>query len=446
MKRFWCVVMIVAMMVPLLAQASFTDVPEDHEHYAAILWMEGRGVIQGYEDGTFRPDQEVNRAEALKIILMGSGIDVPEVIGFDETVFRDVDLEDWFVDYVIQANAMEIIQGYDDGYFRPEQTINLAETLKIISLTRGVEADVPTDDPYVDVAADAWFASYVDYCKERNFIEAQDDGYLHPDYAVTRGDLTEIMYRFSYVESFDTTVFPIALNWTTYQHDTDDFAFKVPYGWEVISGSNGEIVLWHQDVENGQKLWDRTTPNSAVVTIHMDWTPGDDYFNDVAAGLEGYAGVTTETTTTATADDYLSLLVSYEGDQEAFRDLYITMPEGILVVQGTYGTGLLKDQLNEYVTEIGLNIYYAVSPEEPVEPEPDPEEVVEQARLNIQVDGEGQATLDLFSDLELIETDTIGVGTGPVDYYYSAWADVTLKYERSFDVILDVENGQTSAF
>jgi len=71
---------------------------------------------------------------------------------------------------------------------------------------------------------------------------------------------------------------------------------------------------------------------------------------------------------------------------------------------------------------------------------------LEMTRMNIQVDRKGQQMLDLFEDRNLIETDTIGVGTGPVDYFYSAWADVTLKYERSFDVILDIDEGQTTNF
>ena len=64
----------------------------------------------------------------------------------------------------------------------------------------------------------------------------------------------------------------------------------------------------------------------------------------------------------------------------------------------------------------------------------------------MQVDGQGKTAISLFSDALMIETDTIGIGTGPVDYYYSAWADVTLKYERSYDILLDLEEGQTTAF
>jgi len=67
-------------------------------------------------------------------------------------------------------------------------------------------------------------------------------------------------------------------------------------------------------------------------------------------------------------------------------------------------------------------------------------------RSNILTEGVGQTTMDKFSDLVLIETDTIGIGTGPVDYYYSAEYDVTIKYERDSDTILAINDSQGTAF
>ena len=54
--------------------------------------------------------------------------------------------------------------------------------------------------------------------------------------------------------------------------------------------------------------------------------------------------------------------------------------------------------------------------------------------------------LNSLPDKVIIETDTIGVGTGPVDYYYSDGVNYTFKYERAADLILDTREGKTSAF
>jgi hypothetical protein len=67
---------------------------------------------------------------------------------------------------------------------------------------------------------------------------------------------------------------------------------------------------------------------------------------------------------------------------------------------------------------------------------------LEEARKNINVQGKGMETIELFNTYELIFTDTLGVGTGPVDYYFLPGANNTIKYERSFDVILDVLIGR----
>jgi len=76
----------------------------------------------------------------------------------------------------------------------------------------------------------------------------------------------------------------------------------------------------------------------------------------------------------------------------------------------------------------------------------DKDALLNQAKANILIEGKGQTTIDLLHDAAVFETDNIGVGTGAIDYYYSASMDVSLKYERSSDTILDIETGKTSAF
>lgn len=424
--------------------ASFTDVPETSEHYAAILWLEGRSVIQGYEDGTFKPDQEVTRAEALKIVLLGSGIEVPEVLGFEETYYSDISLTDWFTKYVVKATDMGIVKGYDDGTFKPDQTINLAEALKIIMQTNALTAETPTENPYVDVPFSDWYAGYAALAKTKYLMVADGEGKIHPEKAMTRGDLAEIIYRLSYISENFLEEFPIGLNWPTTVNAAYDVTFSVPTGWKVIKGTNGEVILWAQDETNGQVSFDRTTPNSARVVMLLDpnteGLSGGDYFAKIMNGLTGYSNLNSSTTAAMGFDAWG---MEYTGSYETFKDFYVEMPNGFLTIQGTYGNGALNEQWGDFISEIFYGLTYTPNDSGIIL---EPSEAVEQARAAIQVDGQGQTILDLFSDLELIETDSIGVGTGPVDYYYSAWANITLKYERSFDVILDVAEGETTSF
>ena len=122
MKKFLiiCIVFLSLNALPVYAQdtanITFPDVSTDHPNYTAIEYFRDNGVIEGYTDGTFRPDQEANRAEALKIILLSSNVEVEEVfLGIN--VFPDVSGADWFYPYIKKAKEMEIVKGYDDGYF-----------------------------------------------------------------------------------------------------------------------------------------------------------------------------------------------------------------------------------------------------------------------------------------------------------------------------------------
>ena len=438
--------LIIASLSAPLAYA-FDDVAEDHEHFASITWMRDEGVIQGYDDGTFRPTQSVNRAEALKIILLASDIDVlegePPFEG--ENLFSDVTVNDWFYPYVDKAVEFGIVGGYPDGSFKPGQNVNNAELLKMIILANNIHPGGVSEAPYEDVPEDAWFASFVKYAKEKNLVKAKSDGYFHPGAAAPRATVAEVMYRVAYMNDTGKTAYPLSLNWPTYQHPSQPYSFRVPFGWQVLEGVNGEAIVWRRDYDHGQQHWARTTPHSAAIAFGYDTNGGDrsvtDFFNEVRLGEGLYDSIYQDNTTTA--ENRLTLVVEDAGAERDLRDLYLSMPENDrLVVHSTYGTGRLGPQLELFVHEIHSTIAYSLPPPPPILPE----EAAAQARENIQTDGQGNAILDLFEDRELIETDTIGIGTGPVDYYYSAWADVTLKYERSLDVILDVMNGRTTAF
>ena len=78
MKKFATLILatlILATTIPTpISNAEFIDVPTTHTNYIAITSLEDYGIIEGYSDGTFKPDKSVNRAEFLKIILEGSEI------------------------------------------------------------------------------------------------------------------------------------------------------------------------------------------------------------------------------------------------------------------------------------------------------------------------------------------------------------------------------------
>jgi len=134
----------------------FPDMTVASEGAAYVITAYDMGVINGYDDGTFKPDNLVNRAEALKMIFKLTGDDVAQKYG-DELLdyyylpsnpFMDIDMEAWYAPYVMYAYVRGIVSGYGDGYFRPERDVSLAEMAKILTIV--IQQEEYEEDYYAE--------------------------------------------------------------------------------------------------------------------------------------------------------------------------------------------------------------------------------------------------------------------------------------------------------
>ncbi len=172
--------------------ASFSDVPETNQNYEAINYLQEQNIINGYQDGTFKPNQSVNRAEFLKIIIEGSKIE-PNVS--TPSPFPDVDHNQWYGKYIKHAYASGWINGYPDGTFKPEQTINKVEALKILAKVQNwVLNPFINDQPFNDTPLNEWYIPYLAYAKSKNFIE-ETGAFFEPSKPMTRSGISEVIYR-----------------------------------------------------------------------------------------------------------------------------------------------------------------------------------------------------------------------------------------------------------
>ncbi|MCC6643783.1 beta-propeller domain-containing protein [Candidatus Peregrinibacteria bacterium] len=106
----------------------FSDVSTETKYEEAIKYLRDNQIVQGYPDGSFGPSKNINRAEFAKI-LMGA-ISGEKLTG--KNCFPDV-TDQWFAPYVCSAKSMGLLDGYPDGNFKPEEQINFAEAAKIIA-------------------------------------------------------------------------------------------------------------------------------------------------------------------------------------------------------------------------------------------------------------------------------------------------------------------------
>lgn len=271
----------------------FLDLPENNQYYDAVHFLYDLEIVEGYDDDTFRPYDEINRAETLKILLLAfDEIETAESVEPTELTnataeatieseaeaisdnsvketpttpyFSDIKEDDWFYPYIQTAYEKGIVSGYADGSFAPENSVNLAEALKMLIKTSGA-----FNEPYVsptliqdqapDVPKDSWFANYVSYAFTNGLAYIQKDGNLHAGDPMTRGALADLIYRFQnpgiysglieygvasyYGASFDgcNTSSGTPLNQSEYQsaHKTLPFGSRV----RVTNPSNGNTII-----------------------------------------------------------------------------------------------------------------------------------------------------------------------------------------------------------
>jgi hypothetical protein len=177
--------------------AAFSDVPPTHENYEAITSLELNGIIQGYEDNTFRPDNQVNRAEAIKIIMEPLHETFPEVT---DNPFPDVTPDLWYAKYVLQGKNDGIITGDGvTGNYEGARTVNLVEYLKILLLAYDVDlSNYQNQDKVIfsDVTdLNQWFIPYLYYASSTNLIHPDNSNNIYPGKNLTRGEVSEITYR-----------------------------------------------------------------------------------------------------------------------------------------------------------------------------------------------------------------------------------------------------------
>ncbi|MDD4530515.1 MAG: S-layer homology domain-containing protein, partial [Candidatus Gracilibacteria bacterium] len=177
----------------------FTDI-QDSFAYEQILKLYTKGVIGGYDDKTFRPNNNVTRAEFLKMVMRGLDVSTGD---YTSTDFSDV-TESWMIPYIMEAKKLGIVNGQDIvdnktkksvAIFRPNDSITRAEAIKILLKAKGIEIPTVLNSSFTDIK-ETWMISYAEKAKELGIIDGQtvDDKLIfRPNYPITRAESSKII-------------------------------------------------------------------------------------------------------------------------------------------------------------------------------------------------------------------------------------------------------------
>lgn len=176
--------------------SDFSDVTESHWAYKDIIKMYQKGIISGYEDKSFKPDENVTRAEFVKMVT--SAFEITPKSG-DEMIFSDVSADEWYWPYLYAGYANNIISGSDGGRFMPDAYITREEMASILYRTLKLKSVVlPAGNASV-FADDAYISDYaheaVSSLSEAKIINGYENGEFRPEFNASRAESSVMINR-----------------------------------------------------------------------------------------------------------------------------------------------------------------------------------------------------------------------------------------------------------
>lgn len=167
---------------------------EDGKFYSTpVRELVARGVITGYEDGTFRPANSISRAEFAHILVKALNLDTTNVTN---PQFKDIPNTDiWYFQSIAALKEKGIVDGYGDNTFRPNAPITRAEVAKLLVLAYDLELQDHTSHNFTDLSQGKWYETYVLTLVEHEVAKGTTASTFSPQGETTRGQTATFIFR-----------------------------------------------------------------------------------------------------------------------------------------------------------------------------------------------------------------------------------------------------------
>ena len=199
--------------------------------------------INGDNSGAFRPNASLTRAELAKIIYsLGS---YPN----GTPCFSDVSETAWYAQYVYALSAQGILQGFEDGSFRPNSAVTRVQVVTILQRISGLTTEEPAD--FTDVSETFWGYEAIAVAQSEGWVSGYPDGSFCPNRAVTRAEAVTILNR--YLGRVPDTE---AIDANPYLHFFPDVTPDKWYYYQVMEAS----INHSAEVDEEGEHWLNSTP------------------------------------------------------------------------------------------------------------------------------------------------------------------------------------------
>jgi hypothetical protein len=179
--------------VRVLRLATYKDVPNNYWAVSAVEDTGTIGLVEGYPDQSFRPENGITRAELAALLVRNKGIPMLPV---SDKVYKDVKADHWAASYIKTAKTYGLMIGYPKGLFKPDQKVSKAEVITaMVRLDKRPLMDKVLVDAYKDVKAKNWSAKYVLAARDGGMLDFVQGEYLNPKVPATRAESVSILAK-----------------------------------------------------------------------------------------------------------------------------------------------------------------------------------------------------------------------------------------------------------
>lgn len=176
--------------------AHFKDVPADYPFVNDINWLAQRRITTGYPDGTFRPNGSVERGAMAAFFYRMAGS--PQFTAPSTPSFKDVPRDHPFYKEIEWMRARGITTGWSDGTFRPNDAVNRDAMAAFFYRYAGSPAySAPSVSPFSDVSTGSQFYREIAWLADQRITTGWPDGSFRPVQPIERGAMAAFLHRYN---------------------------------------------------------------------------------------------------------------------------------------------------------------------------------------------------------------------------------------------------------
>ncbi|MCP1308102.1 OmpL47-type beta-barrel domain-containing protein [Paenibacillus tyrfis] len=187
-----------AACVPV-AKVRFTDM-SGHWAESSVSEASGCGIVDGFDDGMFRPNDPVTRVQFIAMLVRAKGFDKSGSTAPASAAFADQEaIPSWAAEAVSVAAQRGIVNGYEDGSFRPDAQVTRAEMIAMVARASNLQAGPEAELSMFADAADipVWAKGYVAAARQHGFVQGRENGRFAPQEHTTRAEAAVLLLRWA---------------------------------------------------------------------------------------------------------------------------------------------------------------------------------------------------------------------------------------------------------